>query len=277
MCKVIATDLDGTLFYPKDKKRMIVNQNLFFLQSFVDKGGKLILVTGRSQDYGYKVIEKIGRECALISYNGAALYDGKKCVFKKNIENNIAIDLFEKFTKEYKIPGVFMMSDRGLTIWLKYKSKLIRWFYIQYYKTLKIYAENIHYEKEAFYDALKNDNIYKMMLYFGLGKVKRNRASNATSKIRKSNTDIEANWSKNVVEITASGCYKANVLKKYCEENGYDFKDVFVVGDSGNDISMFKEFYDNSFCMNHGPKNVKKHAKYVIKKFEDLSRYIYKK
>ena len=48
MGKIIATDLDGTLFYPKDKNEMIYKPNLFFLQSFIDDGGKVILISGRS-------------------------------------------------------------------------------------------------------------------------------------------------------------------------------------------------------------------------------------
>ena len=73
MEKILATDLDGTLFYPKDTKEMIAKPNLFFLQSFIDQGGKVILISGRSHVYCQKTVEKIGRPCATISYNGACI------------------------------------------------------------------------------------------------------------------------------------------------------------------------------------------------------------
>ena len=61
MNKVIATDLDGTLLYPKDKKNIVCKPNLYFLQSFIDKGGKVIIVSGRSLAYGLRVKERINR------------------------------------------------------------------------------------------------------------------------------------------------------------------------------------------------------------------------
>lgn len=54
MNKIIATDLDGTLFYPKDRINIICKENLFFIQSFIDNGGKLVIVSGRSLLYGKK-------------------------------------------------------------------------------------------------------------------------------------------------------------------------------------------------------------------------------
>ena len=50
-----------------------------------------------------------------------------------------------------------------------------------------------------------------------------------------------------------------------------------MVGDSGNDIPMFKEFPENSFCMSRAPETIQKYAKYTIDKYEDLSRYLIKK
>ena len=38
--KILVTDLDGTLFYPKDKKAMICKENLDFVRNFIDKGNK---------------------------------------------------------------------------------------------------------------------------------------------------------------------------------------------------------------------------------------------
>ena len=50
---------------------------------------------------------------------------------------------------------------------------------------------------------------------------------------------------------------------------------MLVVGDSGNDISMFEAYQKNSFCMEHSPDAVKKHAAHVVKRFYDLEKYLY--
>ncbi|MBP5694081.1 MAG: HAD family phosphatase [Bacilli bacterium] len=277
MSKIIATDLDGTLFYPKDKKEMIYKPNLFFLQSFIDNGGKLILISGRSYKYCQKVIKKIDRPTSVISYNGACVFNGEQVIFENVLDNKDAEELINDVGEEYKNPGVFLMTDKGLFVHLRSKSKLIRQIYIWYYKSQKIYAEDLHVGEDLFYEQLRNGKVHKFMLYFGLGKRNRNRASKLTKILRNMNDNIEANWSGNVVEITPKGCSKNVALKFLLENQGLSEKDLYVVGDSGNDISMFKQFHENSFCMGHSPKTVRKYAKYTIDKFEDLSRYIFEK
>ena len=49
MIKVLATDLDGTLFYPKRKISLISGKNKKFLRKFVKEGKKVILVTAKWQ------------------------------------------------------------------------------------------------------------------------------------------------------------------------------------------------------------------------------------
>ena len=143
MGKIIATDLDGTLFYPKDKNEMIYKPNLFFLQSFIDDGGKVILISGRSYKYCLRVINKIGRPCQAISYNGACIYDGKKTIFSNVIPNDEAKSIIDDIFKTYRNPGVFLMTEKGLFIHLIYKSWIIRKGFELYYKGQKIYAEDL--------------------------------------------------------------------------------------------------------------------------------------
>ena len=277
MDKIIATDLDGTLFYPKDTKEMICKPNLFFLQSFIDQGGEVILISGRSNEYCKRVIKKIGRPCSAVSYNGACIYDGEKLIMANKIPNDEAISIIDEITQQYKVPGIFLMTENGLSIHLKCKSKLVRWLYKLYYKSTGVYAEDLMPLESDYERELKTGNIFKIMIYFGLGKKNRNRASQANSVLRNVYDKVECNWSTNVIEITAKDCAKAKSLKILLKYKGKTADNLYVVGDSGNDISMFKAFPKHSFCMGHAPQNVKKHSKYIIDKFEDLSRYIYEK
>ena len=277
MEKIIATDLDGTLFYPKDTKEMIAKPNLFFIQNFIDNGGKVILISGRSYAYCQKTVKKIGRPCMSISYNGGCIYDGEKIIYQNSIKNEVAKSIIDDIFKTYRNSGVFLMTDRGLSIHLIYKSKLIRWGFKMYYKTQGIYTENLMPNEEDYLKELNNGSIYKIMIYFGLGKRMQNRAKQANTILRNTYDNVECNWSKNVIEITAKNCSKAKGLITLLEATNNTDKEIYVVGDSGNDISLFKAFPKNSFCMGHGPDAVKKYAKYIIDKFEDLSRYIYEK
>lgn len=277
MGKLIATDLDGTLFYPKDRNELISKPNLFFLQSFIDDGGKVVIISGRSYKFCLKVIKKIGRPCQAISYNGACVYDGTKILFRHSIPNAEAKEIIDDIYKTYKNPGVFLMTEKGLFIHLVYKSWLIRKGFELYYRAQKNYAEDLVIGEDKYSEELETGQIYKIMIFFGLGKKKKQKASNANKIIRNVYENVECNWSTNVIEITAKGCSKANSLKYLTEREKINPDDVYVVGDSGNDISMFKAFPEHSFCMGHSHETVRKHAKYTIDKFEYLSRYIYQK
>lgn len=274
MRKIIATDLDGTLFYPKDNVNIIKKENLFFLQSFIDNGGEVILITGRSYQYCKKVIDLIGRKVSVIAYNGACIFDGEKVIRQKKLENEVCKKMIDEVFAIYKNPGIFLMSETGLSVHLKHNSSFVRWLYTLWYRSQKNLAENLLDGEKSYQQELNHGDVYKFMFYFGLGKRKRMKAKEACSILREEYDNVECNWSDNVIEVTSAGTQKAESLKFLCQHLGYKDEEIYVVGDSGNDISMFKAFPENSFCMNHSHPSVKKYAKYTIDKFKDLSRYI---
>lgn len=273
--KIIATDLDGTLFYPKEKKKMIYEPNLYLLQNFADKGGKIVLISGRSNEYLKKVCKKINRNCATISYNGACISENGKKLVDKAIPNLEAIDIIDDVYSTFHNFGVFLMTDQGIFVHLRTKSRILRKFATFYYGCQKIYAEKFCGDESKYQECLKSGNIYKIMFFFGLGKKGAHRAMEANKIVRNAYENIESSWSSTVIEVTYKGCSKATAIKEYLEKTGLNDEELYVVGDSGNDISMFKAFHERSFCLAHAPLSVKKYAKYTIEKFEDLSRYIY--
>ncbi|HOC80553.1 MAG TPA: HAD hydrolase family protein, partial [Bacilli bacterium] len=71
MKKIIATDLDGTLFYPKRRVRMISSRNKDFIRKYIDEGGKVIIVSGRNYFFSHKVVSVIDRPVDVLSCNSA--------------------------------------------------------------------------------------------------------------------------------------------------------------------------------------------------------------
>ena len=59
MRKVLATDLDGTLFYPRRKISMIAKRNYRMLEGHFAKQGKVVIVTGRNVPFSKKVAKKL--------------------------------------------------------------------------------------------------------------------------------------------------------------------------------------------------------------------------
>ena len=183
---------------------------------------------------------------------------------------NDAYEMFKNF-------GVFLMTEKGTSAHLRNKSKIVRKACTFYYQHMGVYTEDYLPDEKDFQEELENGKIFKLMIFFGLGRKQKRHAMEANRIIRNSYENLEASWSDSVVEISPRNCTKANALMQYCESHGYKTDEVAVVGDSGNDISMFKNFYQNSFCMGHAAPAVQKYAHYTLDKFEDLSRYLYKK
>ncbi len=273
--KVIATDLDGTLFYPKDHKNMICPANLFFIQSFIDNGGKVIIVSGRSLAYGIKVEKRIGRDVDIVSFNGACIYQNKKVIFSKEISREEVKSIINDVLASYKCLAVAIFTDSGIYVHSKKDSKIILGLSKIYFKWQGVLAEKINFSNQKYQKVLESERIYKILIFFGITKGARNRAMETNKIIRNTYENVESSWSGACIEITYRNINKGEAIKKYCELNHLKKEDIYVVGDSGNDITMFKEFHEHSFAMSHAPKSVKKYAKYSLDKYEDLSRYIY--
>lgn len=278
MNKVIATDLDGTLFYPKDKRRMISKKNLYFVQSFIDNGGKFVVVSGRSHAYGLKVKKVIDRDIDIISFNGGSIYKGDEIIYAQSLDNKEVESLINDIFTSYKIFSCLIFTDRGTYIRGKKKDSKFTFFFGKIYMYSQgAYAEEAYFSKGEYEKALKNEKIYKILILFGITPKAKKRAMETNKVIRNTYKNIEASWVKNCIEITPKNISKGDAVKKYCEYCGYNEDDIYVVGDSGNDISMFKVFNKHSFVMGHASNIIKKYARYILNKYEDLSRYIYEK
>lgn len=275
MPNILALDLDGTLFYPKKKIKMIPKKNVKFIQDFIDAGNKVVLCSGRNMAYALKVEEKLERNIDVIGCNSAFIYTDKKLVRSLTLKTPGISDLVHEFTEKFGVKVWLLMSkDQSLVI-AGEMSFIKKWLYKIVYAMQGVYAEKYVISNEIFEQELKTGQIYKLMMFFGLGSKSKEKAYEANKVLEEQYKDqLEGAWSDNFIELTPIGISKSNGLKEYCQINNFNHDDVYVVGDSGNDISMFKEYYEHSFCMNHSPEEVKKFAKYYIDTVADLAKYI---
>ena len=95
--------------------------------------------------------------------------------------------------------------------------------------------------------------------------------------LREEFSDVECSWTSIINEITPQNCNKAYGLKFYCDYLKINHEDVYVVGDSGNDISMFNLFHENSYCMAKAYPSVKKYAAHTISRVHKLDELVLKK
>ena len=181
------------------------------------------------------------------------------------------------FLDETHRPIAYMMTTDKYPCLIKQNSpvgKFLYFFYRLYYFFQGVYREPYVFDNDIFDEELKNGRIYKVMVFYGLGKSKKTISKELNKLIRDKHPNIESSWSLIVNELTANGCSKAEGIEFYRKHLNIDINDVYVVGDSGNDISMFEKYYEHSYVMQHAYPSVKKYAKYTVAKVFKLREFV---
>ena len=274
--KVIATDLDGTLFYPKKIFSMIARSNRKFLKRFIDDGGRLVVVTSRGLPFMYKIPEKLGAPCDFICCNGAIVSADGKIVKQQAFDPAEFKSLINDLRTRYN-PKLFLLNSatKGTIMTRTFTSFWTQFLYLSYEAFQGIYREKTVRSDHVFYDEIEKGNGYKMMFLVGFSKKRKLLAEKMTKELSEKYPDFSFSWVNQFIEVAPKGCTKAEGVAFYLAKLGLSNDNTMVVGDSGNDIPMFDAFHEKSYCMAHSPASVKTHAAHVIKRVSDLEETLY--
>ena len=278
MCKVLACDLDGTLFYPRGVRRCISKKNVRFLRRWYDAGNKIVLVTSRAHAFTEKLKKEIQRPFDTLNFASAQMYHDDQLISDTYMPNKDIKAIFDEIETKYKPLGYMLNyeADELVAYNPKRSGIIFTWLvYIWYFFQFK-YREPGKINNEKFLDAIENHKPYKLVTFFGFGKKKRELSKEINKQLRSNFPSLESSWSIIVNEITPKGCNKGDGLVEYCRKLNINHDDVYVVGDSGNDISMFNAFHEHSYCMAHAYPSVKKYAKHVITRVHKLDKLVLK-
>lgn len=280
MAKLLATDLDGTLMYPKKFSRCIPKKNVKFLRKWVDSGNKLVLITSRGPAYMERLKKEIDRDFDYITYTSSYIVANGEVIRDKSIPYKTAKRLLDKIYERFH-PNAYLMdakgyptairNNNGVPMFLVYLYKVYWWFQGKR-------REPWIYGNKEFDEILSKANVYKVMIFNGLRKKANSIMSKEINKgIREEFPEIECSWSSVINEITPRNCNKGAGLTFYCDFLKIKPEDVIVVGDSGNDISMFNLFHENSYCMAKASPSVKKYAAHTISRVYKLDKLVLEK
>ena len=276
MAKLLAIDLDGTLFYPKNITRCICKKNVKFLRRWIDAGNKLVLVTSRSTQFVEKLKDEIKRPVDFITCCSSQILADDKLIFDKAMPNKKIKQIIDRIEKAYE-PIAFLMTTDNHPCIIKTNRKvsfIFRLFYRLWWLCQFSYREPILLDDEAFMKELESARIFKIMTFIGLSKRKSKISKELNKEFRELFPEIESSWTAQVNELTPRGCNKGNGVEKYCQLMGINEDDVYVVGDSGNDITMFNKYHEHSYCMKRGHPSARKYAKHIISRVYKLEKLI---
>lgn len=272
--KVLATDLDGTLFFPKRRVRMLSKRNKKFLRHFIDEGGQLVIVSGRNRFYANKVIKRLKRPADVAGCNGAFILHKNETIFEAPMPNQELVSVIDDIKRRFKVAGVFLMSKKYNMV---IPTKEFYWFFRYTYKLYQlaqgVYREPTIRSDKILHDELAHGEVYKIMLFFGVTKRAKQRALTASRTMNEIYPNFEFAWGGELVEINKKGVNKAEGLKHYLDYLKIKHDNIMVVGDSGNDTMMFRHF-KNSFCMSHAPLHVSQDASHIIDSVNEIEQYL---
>ncbi len=276
--KLLATDLDGTLLYPNRYRTCMPKKNAKFLHKWINEGNKVVCVSSRSLSFKLLLEEEVGFPLDFIGASSAQMSFEGKVIKDESLINKEIIEIVNELEEKYH-PFAFIAVTKSHPFIIKTthkKSKVLATFYRTYWKAQGKKAERYLLDATSFDKALKEDKVYKVMIFFGLKRKNKAYSKDASKEIREKYPAIETSWSRIVIELTPLNCNKAAGLKEYCKLTNTNPSDVYVVGDSGNDISMFKEFHEHSYCLAHGHPSARKYAKHVIRRVYNLDKLVLK-
>jgi Cof subfamily protein (haloacid dehalogenase superfamily) len=276
MIKVFATDLDGTLFFPKRRARLIPSRNKNFIRKFVEQGGKVVLVSSRGDAFLDRTVKRLGVPIDYIGTDGTLVKVDGKVIREDVFDVEQCKKLIHDLRRDYD-PGMILMSTRDHPNILTRTnvSKMTNFFHFMWQMVQGVYREPFIRSDNFFYQELNNGNVRKLMILIGITKANQRRAKEITEVLQQRYPEFEFMWLNQFIEITPKGCSKASGVAFYLDYLGLNHDNVVVVGDSGNDIPMFQAFPKHSFAMEHAPLEVQKHASGVVSRVYELEKALY--
>lgn len=266
MSKLLASDIDGTLLL----NRKIHHKSIENIDRFKNYGNLFILSTGRALCELDSIINEYKLDVdAYVLCNGAFILDKSLNIIE---DFKIDSDIVYKISK-------YVLSTNNFTLSV-----------LDGYKSYLIKSKNILKARNLFnLNSLKK--IYKMLInkssnleLLNLNHLKDNDLNINIMSIYSLNDNVEkaenlknhlndefgeyitAYRNKYFVDVVFKGCSKATGIEKVCKNFNLADNNVYVIGDSWNDLSMF-ERYDNSYTFTYAEKTLQKKANKVIDSF----------
>ena len=239
MKKLLASDLDGTLIHNGEIKqcdkesilKLKKSNNIFGVSTGRPYKGITSLINEHGIDIDFYVL-----------LNGAYILDKDLNVLKRElIPYHIIKTIFEKYDN-YTLFGV----EEGMQTSLLYVETVFCWD--------DIYRRTI--------DELENKECLLLSIHFANNKIEEiDEICNEIN--REFSQDVVAYRNAQFVDVVPKGCSKGNGVKQVCEMMNISMDNVYTIGDSFNDVSMFN-ITKNSFSFPNVEEKLKEHVNFIV-------------
>lgn len=255
--KYLACDLDGTLLR---EDQTISRENLEAIIGFKAEGNKFVISTGRDIESIYDLFKDYPEieYDYIVACNGAIVLDNnKKVIFNNYIKHDIAKKIINAFIDRddicihFEADGQhYLVKSKGL----EYESSLS-----EDIKDMLLRFENRISIDEIFTKERK----YAFISVFSINKDAVVAEEIKNLLIEEYGQEIEAFRNQFFVDIAPKDCSKGNGLRSILELDNIKEENLYAIGDSFNDVSMF-ELTKNSFTFHHVEEELKNIAQKCV-------------
>jgi len=249
--KLIAADIDGTLLNSKGR---LTEETKQAIRQAVDKGVVFAISTGRPLQGLKPVVDEIGFDLPLITYNGAMLIMGKSqnVIYEKKLSRDNCIKVLE-LGKE-RGTNIVVWNDNKLYC-DKINSKTIE--YGKLTRTKPILSEHL--------DKTVDTGATKILWYDDIPLI--SKYEKEINEIFRGSINVHISRPM-FLEFVDKDASKAIAMHKLGEYYGIDRSEMIAIGDSSNDISMI-EYAGLGIAMENARKDIKDKADYVTLSNDD--------
>lgn len=252
MCKIIFSDIDGTLL---DSNQKISFDTKKKIQELAKKGIPFVLASSRLESGVFPVMEELGIKAPAISYSGALVHDSdRKVIQSLEMSVQTAEDIHAFVIKTDKSICCCTYSH---DLWLT-DNKNNSWL--------------INEEKITGLSATEG-KISDFEEYTGVHKLlcmgNKDSIDTLAIKLRRKFPNVYICRSKDTyLEINHPMASKANAMRFLCDYMGISLSQTVAFGDGEVDLEMI-QLAGMGFAMQNAPDKVKKRVKHIAKSNDD--------
>lgn len=242
MYKMIILDLDGTLL--NDYKQVSKENIEMIKRAYKEKGIISVIATGRPLGYAKEVCDLYGNCFTnyIIASNGAIIENTStnEYIHKVSFTNEEIINIRKIYLEENADYMMLSTDKQAITETKDNRSVDNAGINLKEKKTK---VENIE-------EIIKNNpDIVKLLCIVGADIPTLERITEKTNKIEGLETSVisnylykseESTFKSTYIDINKKGCSKKNAIIKLAEILKIEQEEIIVMGDGGNDISMFE-------------------------------------
>lgn len=272
MIKLIVSDLDGTLL---NEKHRISDVSLTAIQAAREAGIDFMIATGRHQENVASLLKDTPLTPAMICINGAQCFDAQgHLLWEVPLTRAKTMELLhiaEAFGLHTQI-----MCDRGI-----YSCDELEIHRRDFIGQKKMNDHDIAMLNDYYALFQKINQSTDLPNDVSIYKVELNGAESAKAKVAKlleKDESLAVSYAPGSgIEINDIHASKGEALRRFCDSMHLYPQEVMVIGDSGNDLSMFA-YFPYSFAMANAPQEVRSKASLIANRNSDdgVARAIFK-